>query len=262
MTQVPAQTRLAQPLTKPGTPPPGWILLRGLARECRYWGDFPDRLATRLGAPVQCLELAGNGVKHEQHSARFIAGMLEQVRMEANLTAPVNLLGLSMGGMIAAQWAARYPREVAGLVLVNSSCGLSPFWQRMRPVALPRLLLALLLPRKQREAQVYRLTCARRDDRRATLQRWVGYANEYPVLHRNFVRQLAAAARFRVPAQALGITPLILCSRHDRLVDARCSHALADYWHTQVREHAWAGHDLPHDDPDWLLNELAGYVNE
>lgn len=237
----------------------GWFLLRGLVRECRHWGDFPERLAARVGEPVRCLELPGNGVHHRQQSPVSIAAMLEQVRSEAGPGAPVHLLGLSMGGMIAAEWAARYPREVAGLVLVNSSTGLSPFWQRLRPAALPPLLLALLLPRAQREALVYRLTCARRQDCRATLQRWRHYANQYPVAHGNFVRQLRAAARYRVPPRPAGIRPLILCSRGDRLVDARCSHALARYWHTDLREHPWAGHDLPHDDPDWLLNELVRY---
>ncbi|MCT7653648.1 hypothetical protein MBH78_00185 [Oceanimonas sp. NS1] len=56
--------------------------------------------------------------------------------------------------MVAAQWAAHYPREVAGLVLVNSSSALSPPWQRLRPAALPLLLLTLLTPRAQREALI------------------------------------------------------------------------------------------------------------
>ncbi|WP_107852854.1 alpha/beta fold hydrolase [Oceanimonas marisflavi] len=235
----------------------GWILLRGLARECRYWGDFPER----LGAPVQCLELAGNGIYHRQASATTIAAMVEQLRQEVRLTGPVNLLGLSMGGMIATEWAARYPQEVAGLVLINSSCALSPFWQRLRPGAQFGIWLALLLPRKQREALVYRLTCARPEHRHATLQDWVRYANQYPVARSNFVRQLVAAARYRLPAQAPSVSPLVLCSRGDRLVNPRCSHILARHWHTQVYEHPRAGHDLPHDDPEWVLNKLASYVS-
>ncbi|MCT7653649.1 hypothetical protein MBH78_00190 [Oceanimonas sp. NS1] len=79
--------------------------------------------------------------------------------------------------------------------------------------------------------------------------------------HANAVRQLAAASRYRMTAMPPGLVPLILCGRGDRLVDPRCSHALAQHWHTQAREHPWAGHDLSHDDPDWLLDELADYVN-
>ncbi|WMC11273.1 alpha/beta fold hydrolase [Oceanimonas pelagia] len=252
-------------MSAPGSSPsprPCWLLLRGLARECRHWGEVPARLAARLDAEVRCLDLPGNGRYHRQQSAVSVSCMLEQIRQRARPHPRVHLLGLSMGGMIAAQWAMRYPREVAGLVLINSSSALSPPWQRLRPTALPALLRALLLPPAQREALVYRLTCARREERHATLQDWTRYAGDCPVWRSNLLRQLAAAARYRLPAGALPVAPLILCSRHDRLVDYRCSLALARHWHTRAHVHYWAGHDLPHDDPDWLLSELADYVNK
>ncbi|MCC4263287.1 alpha/beta hydrolase [Oceanimonas baumannii] len=260
MTRTPRQMNSSRPAAMQDKQHAGWVLLRGLARECRHWGNFPERLAAHLGQPVRCLELPGNGTGYQQKTPVTITAMLEQIRQQAGLQAPVNVLGLSMGGMIAAEWALRYPQEVRGLVLVNSSSTLSPPWQRMRMTALPHLLLALILPRAQRESLVYRLTCTRRDDQRITLRQWIRYANQYPTSHVNFLRQLIAAARYRVAGASPVVTPLVLCSRGDRLVNPACSHILAQHWRIQADEHPWAGHDLPHDAPDWLLHKLAGYL--
>ena len=40
---------------------PDWVLLRGLTREARHWGGFPERLGAALGVEVHCLDLPGNG---------------------------------------------------------------------------------------------------------------------------------------------------------------------------------------------------------
>ncbi|GAA0699744.1 hypothetical protein GCM10009104_30730 [Marinobacterium maritimum] len=240
-----------------------WILLRGLVREARHWGDFPLRLADRVGASVHCHDLPGNGIHHARRSPLSIGAMLDQLHEEISLEGPVYLLGLSMGGLVVAEWASRYPDKVAGLVLINSSsAALSPPWQRMRPGALPGVLKALCLPSAQREEVLYRLTCVRQDDLRPTLSRWVDYAREYPVSRGNFLRQLCAAVRYRVPAAISHSPVLILSGRGDRLVDPRCSRALARHWQCRAHEHPWAGHDLPHDDPDWLLERLAQFRAE
>lgn len=241
---------------------PSWILLRGLARECRYWGYFPKQLATRLNAQVQCPELYGNGIYHQQKSATFIADMVDQLRREVTIRRPVYLLGLSMGGMIAIEWAARYPREVAGLALVNSSSTLNPFWLRLRPKAQLGVGLALLMSRAQRERLIYRLTCNYRHDSDTLLPGWIHYANQYPTAHSNFVRQLVAAARYRVPASNLPVNPLVLCGLQDHLVNPLCSQTLAQHLRVSLHQHPRAGHDLLHDDPDWLLSKLARYSDQ
>jgi pimeloyl-ACP methyl ester carboxylesterase len=73
------------------------------------------------------------------------------------------------------------------------------------------------------------------------------------------LRQLWAAARYRAPAQAPAPT-LILASRNDALVDPSCSEELARRWRVPVRMHASAGHDLTLDDPDWVVDQIRGWV--
>lgn len=236
---------------------PLWILLRGLIRERRHWGDFPRRLAGRLDARIRCLDLPGNGDLWRDSSPLQLRETVAHLREALDTATPVYLLGLSMGGMVATEWALRHPSEVRGLVLINSSFArTSPPWQRMRPAALPRLMRAWFADTVRREALIYRLTCNRYDDAARILPQWQHYAGESPVSRCNFLRQLLAAARYR-PERPPGAPILILASKEDRLVNPACSRAIADHWQAEFQLHSSAGHDLPHDDPDWALEQIA-----
>ena len=242
-----------------------WVLLRGLGREARHWGRFPAALQARLpaGDRVLAIDLPGNGRLHAQRSPTRVAGMVAAARAQlAALDAPgpFVLVALSLGGMVAAQWAQDAPHEVAGCVLVNSSLGaFSPFWERLRPGRWP-LLLRCLLPGTshwQRERTLYRITSAHRLDA-AVVEDWVAFARTQPVASGNLVRQLMAAARFRAPDRC-AVAALVLSSAGDRLVSPRCSQAIATHWRLPHRVHPDAGHDLPLDDPDWVAGAIAGW---
>ncbi len=62
---------------------PTWILLRGLMREQRHWGDFPATLARALpGASIVTPDLPGNGRRHAQDSATRVADMVAACRQD------------------------------------------------------------------------------------------------------------------------------------------------------------------------------------
>jgi pimeloyl-ACP methyl ester carboxylesterase len=71
---------------------------------------------------------------------------------------------------------------------------------------------------------------------------------------------LLAAARYRAPRQAPGLPILLLASQHDKLVDSRCSQALAAAWRCPLEMHPTAGHDLPLDDPHWVAQQVLGWM--
>lgn len=75
-------------------------------------------------------------------------------------------------------------------------------------------------------------------------------------MHALAVRQLHAAVRYRIQSPPR-VPILLLASRHDRLVDVRCSHSIARAWRCDLHEHPSAGHDLPLDDPDWVVEHVA-----
>jgi len=67
---------------------------------------------------------------------------------------------------------------------------------------------------------------------------------------------LPAAARYRAPPPPPPVPTLLLASTHDRLVRCACSRALARAWRCALVEHPHAGHDLPLDDPQWVVQQV------
>lgn len=250
-----------------GPSPATWVLLRGLTREAAHWGDFPVQLQARLpAARVLTLDLPGCGSEHRQRSPARIEGIVDALRAQLaarQVTAPVHLLALSLGGMVAVDWARRFPHELAGMVLVNTSLArFSRIDQRLRPGNLPALLRLLRAGRdaEAREATILRLTSARADELQPGVPAWAGVRRTRPVSAMNALRQLWAAARYRAPVRAPAVPALVLASAGDSLVDPTCSRRLAQAWRWPLVEHPDAGHDLPLDDGDWVVTQVVTQV--
>jgi pimeloyl-ACP methyl ester carboxylesterase len=240
-----------------------WLLLRGLTREAGHWGEFPRRLGERLPeARVVALDLPGNGRLYRQQSPRRVEAMAEACRAEfaaRGIEGPYHLLAMSLGAMVAVAWAGAHPAELAGCVLINASFGgLSPFHRRLRPASYPSLAGVLAgRDARAREAAILRLTSRLADP--AVVEDWVALRGAHPVSRANALRQLAAAARFRLPVAAPAVPMLVLCGAADALVDPRCSAALAARWRLPLAEHPAAGHDLPLDDGRWVAARIADW---
>lgn len=243
-----------------------WILLRGLTRESGHWGDFPHQLAARLpAARILAIDLPGNGALHRQTSPTRIEDMVQACRAQLQalgVAGPCHLLAMSLGAMVAVAWAGAHPAEVAGCVLINTSLrGVSPFYRRLRPASVPVLLGVLArCDARAREAAILRLTS--RTAPPAALDRWVALRQQHPVSPRNALRQLAAAARFRVPAQPPAVPMLLLSGQADALVDPRCSSDLARRWRLPLVQHPRSGHDLPLDDGPWVASRISDWLDE
>ncbi|WP_043287232.1 alpha/beta fold hydrolase [Paraburkholderia oxyphila] len=241
-----------------------WILLRGLTRESRHWGAFAPLLEARCGA-VLPIDLPGNGTLAHLRSPVDVDAYVDAVRTEAQRQGalpPYRVLAMSLGGMVASAWARRFPDEIESLVLINTS--MRPycrFYERLRPAAWPALLRAAWHWRGAdrggiAETAIHERTCARRDTLAADLDAWRAIRASAPVSRANALRQLLAAARYTV--RGVPRCPvLVLSSRADSLVDPVCSARLARAWRATHREHPWAGHDLPHDDPQWLVDAVC-----
>jgi pimeloyl-ACP methyl ester carboxylesterase len=161
--------------------------------------------------------------------------------------------------MVAVAWAERYPQELQRMVLINTSLAPhNPFYQRLRPANYPAIIATMLTgTQRQREELILRLTSHQSDAPQAEqlLNDWVHYAQQYPIRRRNILRQLVAAMRYRAPAQAPQVPLLMLAGAKDVLVSPQCSATLAHRWQVELRIHPDAGHDLPLDDPAWVIQQ-------
>ena len=171
------------------------------------------------------------------------------------------LLALSMGGMVAHAWLGAYPGEVAGAVLINSSLGgASPPWRRMRPGGAVGAVAAALARRGlARERALYELTSGRPERAAEVLPGWVQIGERRPVRAVTGARQLLAALRYRPRSLAAPRPVLVLASAGDRLVHPGCSEALARALGAPLRVHPTAGHDLPLDDPAWVVEAVRSW---
>jgi pimeloyl-ACP methyl ester carboxylesterase len=243
---------------------PHWLLLRGLVREAGHWGTFLDRFRQAFpDSIVDTVDLPGCGRRHDETAPLTVREIADQVRARARLQPGMRtwVLGLSLGGMVALDWMARFPEEIAGGVILSSSAGgLGPMLGRCRPggaVGLVRAALARSVERRERV--VFALTSQRPELAPAAVPLWVDLAQQHPVRLASAARLLAAASRFRLPATAYWRPTLVLAGGGDRLVDPRCSRALAKSVGGVFQEHPTAGHDLPLDAPDWVIERVCAW---
>lgn len=245
------------------------VLLRGLLRDSRHWGDFPAQLRETLPAyQVLCLDLPGNGSLHQQRSPASIPAMVDALRgqLSAEQRAQgVHLLTISMGGMIGSSWASQYPDEVKSLCMMNASfAGISPFYRRLKPKHYPSILRLFFLGAGavQKEQFILRATSLQHHKDLALAHQWAEFARSCPVTFNNALRQLWAAARFRITPQKPAMPMLVLNGGADELVHPSCSMAISLYWHLPLRSQPFAGHDLPLDASPWLCNQLRHWYGK
>jgi pimeloyl-ACP methyl ester carboxylesterase len=243
-----------------------WVLLRGLAREARHWGGFPEKLRAALELPADAIvtpDLPGNGTRFRERSPTDVVELMEAVRTDLRARGhapPYHLLALSLGGMVAVAWASRYPEECRALVLINTSLRpYSPFYQRLRPRAWPTLPSLLFASGMARERAILKLTSARAEELAGVLPQWAAWARECPVSPANATRQLLAAARYAAPRRPQ-VPMLVLGGDGDGMVNPECSRELARAWNADLAIHPNAGHDMLLDAPDWVARELRRWL--
>lgn len=239
-----------------------FLLLRGLSREARHWGEFPKLLENGLSARVHTLDLPGTGQFYQHASPNRIEAITAFVRQQALneglLEQPLTLLAYSLGGMVAWEWMKSYPDDINSAVLLNTSfASLSPFYQRLRWQSYCQFFSLILKSNLyQREATIIKLISNRHANDSQVIDDWTNIQQLRPVSLKNTLRQITAAANYRPDQQKPTQPVLLLSSQHDRLVAASCSAAIQTRWQLDSATHPWAGHDLCLDDPLWIVETV------
>jgi poly(3-hydroxyoctanoate) depolymerase len=196
---------------------PPLLLINGLAANMELWQPLRARLPGRQtiafdppgigGSPRSPVRLRMDDL------AEIVGGLLSELGHDA-----VDVLGYSLGGAIAQQFARHYPQRVRRLVLAASTPGLGSIQNPL--VVLDVLALAMRRNDRRREATLRRLVAGQVSRDPDALQ-WVERA------HRTW-----PASRSGIADQLLGLTgwtsvpwlhtisneTLVLAAEHDPLV--------------------------------------------
>lgn len=243
------------------------LLLRGLIRDQRCWGDFPVRLQAH--APhlkLHFLDLPGVGTENQRECPESITAIRidiakrfhEKIAQGKFPKGPWSMLAISMGGMVAMDWVAAEPDLFQNFIILNSSASdLSSPLERFKIQHLPLILLALLSGRPENsERLILKLVSNRYQEMGHQLEKQIQWRKERPVTRQTFLRQILSAAQFRLPASRLKPNTVIISSQGDRLVSEICSIRMAERLAVKRISHPWSGHDIPIDDPEWLAKQV------
>jgi pimeloyl-ACP methyl ester carboxylesterase len=229
-----------------------WLLLRGLTREQRHWGAFPRVLAQALDTEVACLDLPGFGTEHARRSPASVAGMTDDLRRRLDAVrgdATWSIFGISLGGMVALDWCARFPGDFERCVVVNTSANLSPTFDRVRLLGLSAFPASLFGSPLAKERAALRVSSnLPRAERDALASQHARWRKECPPSLASALCQMIAARRFRLP-DGLRTPLLVMGSTADGLVSHRCSRAIAHALRAPLRMH-----------DHWTCAEMASWI--
>lgn len=238
------------------------ILLRGLAREQKHWDqEFLNMLIRRDLVPVM-IDLPGAGEYRDLTSPTevedYVSFLQTRIRDVLDEGEKAYLLGHSLGGMIAIRWAFEYPENFNKVFLVNTSDKRSrSLPERLRPFGLWQMFNIMKTRNiKKQELEILKMNSNNNLARQKALPKWVSLACSRPVKIRSILNQLLAASKFEAPSK-LEVPLLYISSKADRMVSYKCSKRLAKQHHANILLHDRAGHDIPLDDPDWLVDCIA-----
>lgn len=244
------------------------FLLRGLVREKRHWGSFLEKTKKAFpGANIITPEIPGVGEYCHIPSPPSFDEMIHFMREKniASLQGSNNvILAMSLGGMLAKRWSELYPEDFQRIILVNTSFkGLNPLFHRLRFLSVLRFLrIFATLKLSAREKLIIQMVSNNNQNHETVLKEWEEIQKSAPVSRKSFINQIAAALSFN-PAKERPKAPLlILAGKKDRLCSYKCSLKLREQWGGQLEFHPEGGHDLPIDDPEWIIEKMKTFCHQ
>lgn len=244
-----------------------WLLLRGLAREQRHWGEFPSIFEQVVpDATTYFLDHPGAGTEIHRASPLSVEAVAADLRerwlaMKGATNEPWGLLAISFGGMVAQQWAGDHPEDFERVVLINTSAAnLSVPWKRLDYRQIPGVISALLeRDREKRENKILRMTTRLNPDLKRIASEWSSYQVDRPIPRSTALRQLFAATRFKAPTK-ISTNLLLVSGGGDPFTDPSCPQRLSDHYQAPLVKHPNAGHDMSVDAPKWLAEQVRDWI--
>lgn len=224
------------------------VFIHGAGGSSEQWAYQIGNLRPQTGAIA--LDLPGHG--RSAGDARSDIGAYAEVTINflRRLTsAPLVVVGHSMGGAIALAMALTYPREVAGLVLVSTGAKLRVH---------PRFLHLLAQGDKPDIIEYCFSRHCSSEVVREQADRWEGV----PI--RTFYADFLACDRFDIREELprINCPVLILCGEEDLMTPPKYSQFLAEHIrHSTLKLIPQAGHMLMLEKPAELTKEIQTFFD-
>ena len=236
-----------------------WLLLRGLLRGSKHWGDFVQMMKAHFPKDqIHTLDLPGNGSASSLSSPLVIKDYVRFVRSQIQTSSPLHVIAVSLGAMVTLEWMHQYPGEIQSAFFVNTSFrDTGSFYERLKYERYGKLFhLFFQNDLLEREKAILSMTSRNVAAQEKWLEPFTKYSEENQLTRNNFLRQLWAASQVQSGDRPAGKIELLV-SKNDNFVHPQCSYRLARKWNLPLKIHPWAGHDLVLDDPEWVLQRLS-----
>ena len=242
------------------------VLIRGLSRDSRHWLDFPKVMKkNNIFNELIFLDLPGFGTEWNESSPFNVEEITNFVRSkwlkEKKKEQGYIIIGMSLGGMVAINWASRFPEDIAGVVTINTSLPeISPKYKRVTPTGFIELMKMFSAEDfGVREELILALTSNRAESVDKYLKLFTRYQLEMTADKKDIIKQVLAARNMKIYDELI---PSLLCltSKGDRMVDCECSKDIAEKYNGVLHIHPDAGHDLTMDDPVWVVEEIEKWL--
>lgn len=240
------------------------VLLRGLGRSSGFWLEFTEMLAQHR--EVICIDLLGTGLSRSTLGRARISDFACDVLHTLQLLehSKVDLVGISLGGMVAIEVAARSALVNRLAVFASSSSGQGQ--TRIYPKALLKLLWSLRKKTPSNSELAPYLVSRSTLKRRPELPKaWDELWRQEGFSHVPVLRQLFAAALFRgkTSIAKLDIPILFMVSKGDALVPWQNTVKLWECAkHGQLVLLENYGHDFPTEAPDEVISHLRAFLED
>ena len=237
------------------------LFIRGLTREVGHWRGFEKKFQLKNpNSNVMVIDLPGSGEFYQLTSPIHIDDYVHYVRnhfLQKKKDGLVVLIAISMGGMIALRWGELFPEEISKIFVINTSVSnLSNVFERFNILQFFKMLPNLLSSNiRKKEKAVLQLTTNHFNITDAELDFFEELQVKHPVSKKSALFQIWAASKYKLN-DTLSVPVIVITSLKDGLVSSNCSKKISQKLKAPLIVHPSAGHDLPLDDPDWLLSEL------
>ncbi len=246
-----------------------FILLRGLIREKRHWGSFPEKLQNLFpAAEIVSLDVPGAGEFFQQESPMSISSYVDRLKEDLFKKSQLKgktktiMIAISLGAMIATNWAYRFPdADFQKMILINPSFkGFCSIFDRFMIFSNENYMHMWNYLMTKNEQFVANMVVNDSRKHSSLISNWQKIKQEAPVSFGNTLRQLWAAIWYRPSNMAPPVSTILLSGQGDKLVSPSCSEEIHKRWQIPIFYNKTAGHDLPADDANWVLEQIRSFI--